>query len=536
MAQNVPIQDIQLKALGPSLFARVKELEGINGLDYEIEILAGTTGYRVPFFSVPFTDTQAGKSDGNGFQRVAACVLLMLVQRDSNTGRIIIDGKIEELWLRGEGKKSRLPNVQLLATLLGYVQKFCTDHQEIAHLSITQKTDHPDWFKDFFLVAGFNRCEHLRPEAASKGQRTCLKLGDTPRAPAAKIQNGTSTPSTGVEQGDSKSGEGKAVSLPTNTVAGAADNAAIASEMAPAKSIKSTLTEPVSDNHALEWMSQNKEILSSATALAPKEPPALTSIASSSSSKPIDMTRLTDREPGGNSPTREKRKRLDTETQNGDNIKRRVRSRSEVEPKELEVKKQAAKEEIPRPKSTAPSKLTQPTVARYSFSMANGPAPNPKAKTDQSNLTDALLARVDQAAPSIGPKTIKKEPTAPATSSQTPYSPGPDPHPYRPYQTTGSKPPLTCFYWANHGHCKHRDEDCLHAHYDTGTIANKPGSYKGRYRRSSFGSMGLDGAGDPWSGVNGSAIRGRRGAPAAPTGPKGDYGRDGEGYDSYRPH
>ena len=73
-----------------------------------------------------------------------------------------------------------------------------------------------------------------------------------------------------------------------------------------------------------------------------------------------------------------------------------------------------------------------------------------------------------------------KEPTPPPPPREVVTDPAPAP-------TSATKPPqpprklqpseVTCYYWQL-GRCKHSDEDCSFAHYDTGIYAGRPGTFR----------------------------------------------------------
>ncbi|KAL6720876.1 hypothetical protein ACLMJK_002801 [Lecanora helva] len=505
----------QMELLTTPLFSKVQEPEGSDGSIYDIEIL-----------------TQApGSADDDEMQRLAACTLNIAAPIGKAKIRMV-DGKIENLWLKNEASLDRLDKIGLLATLLSYVQKFCAGH-EVPHLSSIQKADHPAWLRDFFIVAGFSRCDCLKPEAGGQRYRACLKLSSAdPSLLQTPIREQQEVETESHIISDSQKERNSALVGSNSTVITADANTTEPSRTltngvngikVPSKPIAAnTLTK----DQALEWLSQNKEILSPTTTAQPTKlnTPKPSAIQSST----VEGMSHAKESSGANKivkQTGEKRKREESHKDAQDNgVKHRAvqgsRGVKENED-ELHIKQGLLEKNSHSKASQEPQSSTAPTP-KYSYTLTPQSAKIVRAKepavTEDTNLTDALLAQVNRTVPKsasvASPKATKKEPStshAPISQVAAPY-----------LRSTPNMPSksLTCYYWATTGVCKHRDEDCIYAHYETGAIARPPNIYK----KSKYGGS--------WSDPNGINIKGGGGAHDgwdghAPAGPRS--------YDSWRP-
>ena len=421
----------------------------------------------------------------------------------------MVDGKIENLWLQGEESAKRLDNIRLLATLLSYVQKFCAGH-EVPHLSSIQKADHPVWLRDFFEIAGFDRCECLKPEAGGQRYRACLKLNSPQESASTKDKD------IGVARQESihtTNGDVTKDAPLTNGING---------KEPPSASEPPTA---MSENQALEWLAQNKTILSpgAITALPNLAEPKNTSSLATA-------TKVGDPRPKPQSQAGEKRKRDDPVHDEGKKaLKQNSQSCEKYVEKQDEVRTKQSLTDKPKQSSTiSEAKSSKSPAAKYSFTLLPQVKDAVKSKeissTASTKLTDALLAQCDKTAPMTSPKQVKQEPSV--TRSPRPLQP--EPSGRLGYNLPAQS--LTCYYWATQGVCKHRDEDCIYAHYDTGNVARPPGTHK---KSKSFHSSMYDDGG-AWSDVNGFNIKGIHDSSDgsnkfAPIGPR-------LGYDSWRPN
>lgn len=582
-AQSEPLAlGAHAEPLGPLMFPRVQEPDS-DGQVYDIEILTQPIGHHV---SIPFpfpADLATGLSDDDDSHRVAACTLRIGAPIDKNRQRMV-DGKIENLWLKDEGTANRLDNVRMLATLLGYVRNFCAGI-EVPHISSIQKSDHPAWLRDFFTIAGFNRCECLKPEAGAQRYRACLKLGSPD--PAA-VQDSVAVELTGEikDERDSKTinEKEKENGIPGMTHSPQTSAGLTVTESSPAKQKPSLnlpkVTEAIiakqrpsvrlpkaletvsqgndkfdtgnskaadpwptkmcSADRALAWLSQNKEILSPINALPASSPIELQPLSSKQDQPLQNGLASSDEALAG-----EKRKReVDAVGFKGaEAVQRSTRQRCDsVEDKyELHIK-QALEDEKSKPSTDT----KQPSLhtARYSYTMADKASKSKalsEGRSGDSSMTDAILAQVHKAAVNKSPKQIKKE----STSTRPASSPPPEMRYHRSQDLPAHS--LTCFYWKHQGGCNKRDEDCSYAHYDTGHDASAPNSwrYSGSKRKFSSYLGQYDGAVESYSNPNGISIKGSHGgingSVVAPTGPRADAeglsynGSRWEPYDSYRP-
>lgn len=503
-----------------------------------------------------------GHSDDDDSHRLAACTLLIGAPIDKNRQRMV-DGKIENLWLRDAGCANRLDNVRMLATLLAYVQDFCTSI-EVPHISSIQNSDHPAWLRDFFTIAGFNRCECLKPEAGSQRYRACLKLGSTnqvvapeshksllradkqnesekkkeidlvpgvsstpqalPVLPVARASPTKQKPSLNLpkvteairaKQRPSVSVP-KAMEIASSTNDQRGNGSAMIADASPAM--------PFSTNQALAWLSQNKQILSPVAALPASSPTQPHETSSKAAQIPANGS-------ANNSPGESGEKRKSKESEATEQSKRQRRDNGESE--KTHTKKSLRKDEI-SPKFSSQSKQPALPAARYSFTMASRMT---KPKRSNDDLTDAHLAQVDEAAVDAIPKQVKEEPTSSLSGS----SPPPETRHHR----SQDLPPkmLTCYYWKHQGGCNKRDEDCSYAHYDTGHDASAPNTWKytSAKRKYSLYPGQYFGVGSSSINTDGISIKGshdgKNGSVIAPSGPRADVEGSSYGglYDSYRP-
>jgi len=485
-------------------------------------------------------DASLGHSNDVDSYRLAACTLIIGAPVGKNKVRMV-DGKIENLWLKGEETAERLDNIRMLATLLNSVQKFCAGH-EIPHLSSIQKADHPAWLRDFFTVAGFDRCECLKPEAGGQRYRACLKLNNSGQA--VEQRSGQNTSSTQIEKEEAVSRKDEsappAPTAPANKQTTKLSATANGLNSASGSSaLKPAIPKPFTPDQALEWLSQNKEILSPLiTSTGPTNVPAHNaSLSQGKAAADVSMvdSRAADRgeKLNGEKLNGEKRKREEpipglqqATTDEGNSKSRKDQNKSFGEQRIKQTPLE--KEQQPRPRSE--SKASQVTATRYSFTMAPEPKIATSKETKSTNMTDALLAQCTKTSSEVSPKKVKKDvPTVPSAFT-TPID--------EPPRWASNLPPksLTCFYWYNQGACKHRDEDCTYAHWDTGNVARPPGNYNKKPKSSRYGQY--DGEEEHWSDVNGINIKGTHDASGgAPTGPKSNGLSHGilRHYDSWRP-
>jgi len=494
----------------------------------------------------------------------------------------MVDGKIENLWLKDEGTTNRLDNIRMLATLLGYVRNFCTVI-EVPHISSIQKCDHPVWLRDFFTIAGFNRCDCLKPEAGSQRYRACVKLGSPGQA---AVREPLVFKSTGghMNGNDCTTVEGKeneeihsqcavagltvakispakqkpGLQLPKVTEAimarqrpdvnlpKAAESGSLGNGQVDKGSLKTVDISPAknfSAHQALAWLSENKEILSPITTLSASSPSQAQATTSFKEAQHIENG-VSDK---GDVLTGEKRRRevdnaglKDAKDLERSTKQRRIPKNED----ELHIEQDVQDEKLTLKPSTHPKQTSLP-AARYSYTMADKSSKSKslnEGRLASSSMTDALLAQVAKAATTTSPKHIKKEPTA----SRPLSSPPPEIRHHR----SQDMPPkmLTCFYWKHQGGCNKRDEDCLYAHYDTGHDASAPNAWKysvGKRRYASYTGQ-YDEAADYYDNPNSINFKGSHdgtnGSTAAPTGPRADAeglsynGSRWEPYDSYRPH
>jgi len=582
-AQNGVGPEGKVELLGPPMFSRVQEPDS-DGQVYDIEILGQPIGYQTTVSFPFFADLATEISDDDDSHRLAACTLRIGAPIDKNRQRMV-DGKIENLWLKDEGTANRLDNVRMLATLLGYVRSFCAGI-EVPHISSIQKFDHPAWLRDFFTIAGFNRCECLKPEAGTQRYRACLKLGSPNRAAVQEIVAIQSTSETKDESYNHKVKEkGKEDGILGVTPSPHASAGLTVREISPTKQQKPSLNLPkvteaimakqrpsanlpkvtetaslgngqhdkgsksaeptpakrFSTDQALAWLSQNKEILSPITTLPPSSP-AQPQTPSSEAQRIENGLASNDEAVGG-----EKRKReLDTARPKGTEASERS-TKKRRDPvgngDEMHIKQGLQTEKQPSKLSTQ-SKQSSLSAARYSYTMADTAAKSKslnEGRSGDASMTDALLAQVKKATGNTSPKLIKKEPI----SSRTAFSPPAEMHHHR----SQDLPPkqLTCYYWKYQAGCNKRDEDCSYAHYDTGYDASAPNSWRypaSKRKYSSYAGQ-YDGTADSYGNPNGISIKGSHdgidGSSTAPTGPRADMeglphgGSRWDSYDSYRP-
>ena len=279
----------------------------------------------------------------------------------------------------------------------------------------------------------------------------------------------------------------------------------------------------MTDDHALLWLSQNNKILSPTTSSGPTALPAPT--ASQTPTKTSETTSTNNSaatEKDDNSAGAKRKRDATAGSQDTEVPERNNRSRNDhkVQEEGAQMSGDGARSPKSKPSAKPPTKPLQSSDVKKASTVADRASSAAKSSEGQAkngaNITDALLAECDKKAPT---KPIKKEtPTAQSVYSLPPSLS---------LQRAQNLPPkhITCYYWYTQGSCRHRDEDCMYAHYETSNVARPPGSYK-TARPWAFGQY--DGSGDSWSDVNNISIKG--GAAGAPAGPRAD-----REYDSYRP-
>ncbi len=416
-----------------------------------------------------------------------ACTLLIALETEKDSGRMIIDAKIETLY---QDSGDHVLDIRLLATLLGYVQKYCMG-RDIKHLSIITMTEHPAWLTNFFTLAGFTPCECLKSDDSEKGQRICLKLGKSVQE-LTKVVEDIPKPDT---NGTNENHENHTAALkPSNKP--------------PSLTIKATApVKALDEDEAAKWLSQNQQILSPTSVLADPAPPKTDVV--QTPTKPVKQSpKIGFSVTSEPSHSGEKRKRSDTFSRDhdADAADRSVRRREENgarEPTKQEMREKEERLYLSLQKHReALQRATDKVSAKEASSMP--PASKPNSQIEErsrrtSDMTDALLAQHPKQSPVTSSVTIKKETTKQASP--------PNPH-LTPAVRGGSSDPsfwrsntlpaksLTCFYWASQGYCLKDERDCLHAHHHTGDVARPPPSYKYKaYKNGFFGPpMGSDGA------------------------------------------
>ena len=415
-----------------------------------------------------------------------ACTLLIALETEKDSGRMTIDAKIETLY---QDSGDHVLDIRILATLLGYVQKYCMG-RDIKHLSIMTTAEHPSWLTNFFTLAGFIPCECLKSDDLEKGQRICLKLGKSIQEPTKIVETASKPDINGTNENHAAALK-SAIKPPSLTIKGTT----------PAKGLD--------EDEAAKWLSQNQQILSPTSALAhpalPKPDVVKTPTKSAKHSPNIGFRVVSELPRSG-----DKRKRSDTFSRDhdadADATDRSVRRREENgarEPTKQEMRKEEERLSLSLQKQReALQRATDKASSKSAGSMP--PATKPNSQIEErprktSDLTDALLAQYPNLSPVTSSVAIKKEPNKQASPPNPHLTPAvrggsPDPNFWR----TSALPAksLTCFYWATQGFCLKDERDCLHAHHHTGEVARPPPSYKYKAFKNGFyiPPMGSDGA------------------------------------------
>ena len=435
---------------------------------------------------------------------------------------MIIDAKIETLY---QDSGDHVLDIRMLATLLGYVQKYCAG-RDIKHLSIITMAEHPTWLTNFFILAGFSPCECLKSDDLEKGQRVCLKLNKSIRE-RAKTAEDVLKPSTN----------------------GTNENHTVTPKPAnkrPSLTIKATTpAKAVDEDEAAKWLSLNQQILSPASALAhpilPK--PDVVQIPTKSIKESPKFSRVA----GEISHTGEKRKRSETSPRDGDaeaaerSVPRRedkgarVPTKQEMREEEerLSMSLREQREALQRATDRASGKMVRgiPSASKHNPNIEERPR-----KT--GDMTDALLAQYSKHSPVASSVNIKKElsnQASPPNPHLTPAVRGGSPETKVWRSSALPAKSLTCFYWASQGHCLKDEQDCLHAHHHTGEVARAPPSYKYKapkngYHRPAFSSDGMEEEYDPH--YPGHGYKGKFGQPPMDASHGKDQGVSARGFDN----
>ena len=442
---------------------------------------------------------------------MGACTLLIVLETEKDSGRPIIDAQIETLY---QDSGDHVLDIRLLATLLGYVQKYCMG-RDIKHLTIVSTVEHPTWLTRFFTLAGFTPCECWKSDEVEKGQRTCLKLGKS-------VQELTQ-PTQAVEV------------APKPNANGTRENHKVAIKTAvksPSLTIKSTApANGVDEDEALMWLSQNKQILSPTGAsdqpALPKPDVVQTMQTGQTPTKSVIQSPKNSFGIASQHPqSGEKRKHsdIDSRDHDADAADRNVRLREENGAREPSIQKMREQEErlslSLQKQREALQRASDKASSRIAGSMPPAPKPNPQAEERSrktGDMTDALLAQYSTRSPVTSSVTVKKEPTkhaSPPNPHLTPAAKGgsPDGSFWRSNPLPAKS--LTCFYWASQGFCLKDERDCLHAHHHTGEVARPPPSYKYKaFKNGFFGTGGRsDGAEEEYDPhYPGQGYKGKRG-------------------------
>ena len=435
----------------------------------------------------------------------------MVIQRERHTGRTLIDGKIEDLWLKDEAETFHLKTVYTLGRLMEYVQSFCAEHTDIAHFSSVLTANHPPWMREFFTLVGFKPCEHLKPETVSKSYRACLDL--TPPAAVEKQQPSKLTP-TVLSKKDKE--ELKSCGPSTTSHQGqekAAESSKTVSAVPKGPSRKATISGSPKiprDDHAEDWLSQNKQILSSNATPTSAKPQAHASKISLSMSND-SPAKATDASEGSDA-VGGKRKRSLTEYiehRNGVEKERNVRGLDVAEKernirgasnqntfgadKERSIRGQpdhltngtsapspnTKDDEQQRRPNTKPPPSQPSFTARRLEDLARDLRAKEAEKAALNDAIEASEARKSGAKSVQAMREIKEEyRPAPLLSEHRSLSPRPEPHLSYSSKNLPMKE-LTCFYWMTSGYCKKSDAECSYAHYDTGKLARPPRNFRG---------------------------------------------------------
>ena len=434
-----------------------------------------------------------------------ACTLLIALETEKDSGRMIIDAKIETLY---QDSGDVVLDIRILATLLGYVQKYCMG-RDIKHLSIVTMADHPRRLTNFFALAGFTPCDCLKSDDQEKGQRICLKLGKSVQLSTKTAEDAGKPDTNGTKETH------PAPSKP--------------SIKPPSLKIKDTAAgKALDEDEAAKWLSQNQQILSPTSALAHAVPlksdMVQTPTRSTKQSPKISFSMASELPHSG-----EKRKRSDTSFRDHDtdHTDRNVRRREEDgvrEPTKQEMREAEERLSLSLQKQReALQRATDKASDRVASSIPPTPKPNPQIEERSrktGDMTDALLAQYSKRSPVKPSVTIKKEPTkqaSPPNPHLTPAVRGGSPDASFWRSNTLPAKSLTCFYWASQGYCLKDERDCLHAHYHTGEVARPPPSYKYKAYKNGFSGphMNSDGGEDEYDPRHpGQGYKGKHGRPS----------------------
>lgn len=534
------------------------------------------------------TDPALGTCSDDDLDRLAACTLLIGAPIDKNKQRIL-DGKIENLWLKDEG--TRLDTVRMLSTLLLYVRDFCGGI-EVPHISSIQKLDHPAWLREFFAISGFNRCECLKPEAGNQRYRACYQLG----GPIQKaVQGNGLTKSTNEVKGKNENrvlegkieakkneevkanGAERSISrkVPTPPTSTGLTIAALSSpqqqkrsedpcqvnEIISKQRSGDNLSKAATTAHEVqspkvtesqdkmvnadEWLSQNQKILSSKGA----------SPATISADHPKKgLVKVAQKPPAGNGKRDADTAGLNgTEASDRNTKQRREHADGEGEPnirqgphddglpaKPPTTFKQGPHDDGLPARPTTTSKETSQPTAKYSFTMTaktQTPSSTREGRSGDRSITDALLEQVDRSTAKPIPEQVMKE----SKSSRYPSWSPPERRRQRSVDFPSAQ--LTCYYWKHQGGCSKPDWLCQYAHWDTGHDASAPNSYRYKSKKQYSSYYGQsDGGEDPYTDLP-YTEESRKTAKdlKAPTGPRADAegvpqsGMQIKRIDSYRP-
>lgn len=454
---------------------------------------------------------------------VAACTLLIALETEKDSGRMIIDAKIETLY---QDSGDHVLDIRMLASLLGYVQKYCMG-RDIKHLSIVTMAEHPTWLTMFFTMAGFGPCECLKSDDLEKGQRVCLKLDNSIQEAAKAVEDASKPDANGIKENHTAAP--KPASRPPSLAI---------KVNPPAKALE--------EDEAAKWLSRNQQILSPTTALAHpviSKPDVVQTPTKTIKQSPKIGCGIASEF----SHTGEKRKRSETFTRDhdADAADWSVRRREENGAREPTKQKMREEEERLNLSLQKQREALQRATDKASGKMAGSIPPVSKSNPQieertrkTSDMTDALLAQYSQQSPVASSVSIKKEATkqaSPPNPHLTPAVRGGSSDPSFWRSTTLPAKSLTCFYWASQGYCLKDERDCLHAHYHTGEVARPPPSYKYKAHKNGYYGppMGSDGAEEEYDPHHpGQGYKGKHGRPAGDVNHGQDQGMSIRGLDN----
>ena len=444
---------------------------------------------------------------------MGACTLLIALETEKDSGRMIIDAKIETLY---QDSGDHVLDIQMLATLLGYVRKYCMG-RDIKHLSIITMAEHPVWLTNFFILAGFTPCACLKSDDVENGQMICFKLDKSIEEPAKVVESASKPNINGTKENHTTAPK-PTIKPPSLTIKG----------NAPAKALD--------EDEAAKWLSQNKQILSPATASAhpvlPKPDAVQTPTKSVKQSPKIGNGTA-----GELSHTGEKRKHSETfprdhDAETADRSVGRREENGAREPTKQEMREEEERLNLKLQKQReALQRATDKASGKMAGSMPPASKPNPQIEERSrktGDMTDALLAQYSKKSPVTSSVSIKKEPAkqaSPPNPHLTPAVRGGSPE--GSFWRSNALPAksLTCFYWASQGYCLKDERDCLHAHYHTGEVARPPPSYKYKAYKNGYSvpPMGADGADEEYDPRH--PRQGYKGKHGRPPG-EGNHGQD----------